>query len=145
MLQTAQGGLQASKGHSRLVMVPLPSCPARILEICRPRLKAWLKSRRVWNSDMKGNHERTAMGRKMRIPMVYSYILAISWMESHGPILRSTAPLLCLNLAQQGPRHAPPRQQEQHSTPSGSITNLRNSGPHTCAIYNTRGCYVTVV
>jgi hypothetical protein len=84
---------------------------------------------------MKGNHERTAMGRKMRIPMVYSYILAISRMESHGPILWSTAPLLCLNLAQQGPLHAPPGQQEQHSTWSGSMTNLLNRGPHSCAIY----------
>jgi hypothetical protein len=74
------------------------------------------------------------MGRKMRSPMVYSYILAISWMESHGPIFLSAAPVLCLNLAQQGPLHAPPVPYGQHSKWNGSMINLRNSGPHNCAI-----------
>lgn len=71
--------------------------------------------------------------------MVYSYILAISWMESHGPILRSTSRLLSLNLAQQRPLHAvPPVQHEQNRAQSGSVTNLRNNGPQSCAIYESK-------
>ena len=110
----AQRNVIITQAHQSC-FVPLPFWPARILEICSPRLKAWLKSSRVWNSDTKGNHDSTAMGNKMRSPMVYSYILAISWMESHGPILWSAAPVLCLNLAQQGPLHAAPVPNGQHS------------------------------
>jgi len=43
--------------------------PARIREISKPRLKAWLNMRRVWNVDTKGNQEKNAMGTKMSIPI----------------------------------------------------------------------------
>jgi len=43
--------------------------PARISEISKPLLKAWLNKRRVWKVDMNGNHEQIAMGTKMIIPI----------------------------------------------------------------------------
>jgi len=46
--------------------------PARIMEIWRPLLKAWLKSNLVWNSDTNGNHESTAKGMKITSPITYS-------------------------------------------------------------------------
>lgn len=61
--------------------------PARIFEISRPRLKAWLKRSRDWKVDMNGNHERIEMGAKMIIPIPASYILANSLTESHNPML----------------------------------------------------------
>ena len=66
---------------------PMSFCPARILEIWRPRLKAWLKSNRVWNSETKGNHDKKPMGRKRMRPMMLSYALPSSWMESHSIVL----------------------------------------------------------
>lgn len=60
--------------------------PARIIDICRPLLNAWLKSRRVWNSDTKGNHDRMAVGMKIMSPMMYSYALASSFIDSQNPM-----------------------------------------------------------
>lgn len=60
--------------------------PARIIEICRPLLNAWLKSKRVWNSDTNGNHDKMAMGMKMTRPMMYSYPLASSFIDSQNPM-----------------------------------------------------------
>ena len=59
--------------------------PARMREISRPRLNAWLKRKRDWNVDTKGNHEKKTMGTKMMAPIPASYILAISRTESHSP------------------------------------------------------------
>uniref|UniRef100_A0A0E0A5W8 Uncharacterized protein n=1 Tax=Oryza glumipatula TaxID=40148 RepID=A0A0E0A5W8_9ORYZ len=54
-------------------------------EIWRPRLKAWLKSSLVWNSETKGNHASTATGTKMRIPIRYSYPLERALTDPHSP------------------------------------------------------------
>ena len=43
--------------------------PARMREISRPRLKAWLKRRRVWNVETKGNQEHMATGTNMNMPI----------------------------------------------------------------------------
>lgn len=50
--------------------VVLSFLPARIIEICRPLLNAWLKSKRVWNSDTNGNHDKMAMGMKIMSPII---------------------------------------------------------------------------
>ena len=64
--------------------------PARIREICRPRLKAVLKSSRVWMVETKGSQARTATGAKITIPIPYSYVLAMGFTESHSPsVLRA--------------------------------------------------------
>ncbi|PIA48641.1 hypothetical protein AQUCO_01400909v1 [Aquilegia coerulea] len=47
-------------------------CPPRIREICKPRLNAWLKSMRVWNSETKGNQARNATGVNKSKPMITS-------------------------------------------------------------------------
>lgn len=60
--------------------------PAKIREIWRPRLKAWLKSNLVWNSDTNGNHARMATGVKIRIPIKYSYPLPRAFTGPHNPI-----------------------------------------------------------
>ena len=60
--------------------------PARIIEIWRPLLNAWLKSRRVWNSEANGNHDKMAIGMKSNKPIMYSYALASSFIESQNPI-----------------------------------------------------------
>lgn len=59
------------------------SFPARIIEICSPLLNAWLKSKRVWNSDMNGNQASMAVGMKIIRPITYSYALDSSFTESH--------------------------------------------------------------
>nr|GLL22792.1 hypothetical protein GW17_00015875 [Ipomoea trifida] len=46
--------------------------PARIMEIWRPLLKAWLKSNLVWNSETNGNHDNTTVGMKMISPIMHS-------------------------------------------------------------------------
>jgi hypothetical protein len=46
--------------------------PANRTEISRPRLKAWLKTRRVWKVEMKGNHEEAAIGMKRNVPIAAS-------------------------------------------------------------------------
>lgn len=60
--------------------------PARIREISRPRLKAWLNIIRVWKVDTKGNHEHSATGRNMSIPIPASYSLASDRIDFHIPI-----------------------------------------------------------
>lgn len=60
--------------------------PARIREISRPRLNAWLNINLVWNVDTNGNQENNAMGMKMSIPMPASYSRAIDLMDFHSPI-----------------------------------------------------------
>lgn len=59
--------------------------PARIIEIWRPLLKAWLKSSRVWNSDTNGNQDKTTIGANMNSPMIHSYARANSITESQIP------------------------------------------------------------
>lgn len=61
--------------------------PARMREISRPRLNAWLKRRRDWKVETNGNHERIATGIKISAPIPASYILANSLTESHNPRL----------------------------------------------------------
>ena len=77
-------GIKLVSGHSNS---PIPFWPARILEIWRPRLNAWLNSSRVWNSETKGNHDRKPMGRKRMRPIIFSYDLPSSMMESHSMVL----------------------------------------------------------
>lgn len=48
-------------------------CPPRIREICKPLLKAWLKSILVWNSETNGNHAKKATGVKRSKPIITSY------------------------------------------------------------------------
>lgn len=43
--------------------------PARMREISRPLLNAWLNISRVWNVDINGNHDNMTIGTKMNIPM----------------------------------------------------------------------------
>lgn len=62
--------------------------PARIMEISSPRLKAWLKRRRDWNVEMKGNHESRAIGANMSIPIAASQIRPNSRTVSHKPRIR---------------------------------------------------------
>lgn len=64
--------------------------PARMMEISSPRLNAWLKRRRDWKVEINGNHDSTAIGAKMIIPIPASYILANSRTESHKPRLLTT-------------------------------------------------------
>lgn len=59
--------------------------PARIREISNPRLNAWLNIRRVWNVEMNGNHEKSAIGTKMSIPIPASYKRAMERMDFHNP------------------------------------------------------------
>lgn len=60
--------------------------PAKIRWICRPRLKAWLKSSLVWNSETNGNQARNATGPKITYPIKYSYPLAKALTDPHIPI-----------------------------------------------------------
>lgn len=60
------------------------------MEISRPRLNAWLKSRRDWNVEINGNQDNTAMGAKIVNPIPASYILANSRTESHKPKLHTS-------------------------------------------------------
>ena len=64
--------------------------PARMREISRPRLKAWLNRMRDWNVDTKGNHEKNTMGAKITAPIPASYIREISRTESHSPRVFTT-------------------------------------------------------
>lgn len=57
--------------------------PAKIRDISRPRLKAWLNTSRVWKVETKGNHDRKATGMKMIIPIHASYIRATSRTDFH--------------------------------------------------------------
>lgn len=59
--------------------------PARMREISKPRLKAWLNRSRVWKVDINGNHEQMAMGTKMIIPMPASYSRARERTIFHKP------------------------------------------------------------
>lgn len=43
--------------------------PAKMREISKPRLKAWLNTNRVWKVEMKGNHDKNAMGIKIIMPI----------------------------------------------------------------------------
>lgn len=58
--------------------------PARMREISRPRLKAWLKRRRVWKVDTKGNQEPMATGMKMNMPIPASYSRARVRIDFHS-------------------------------------------------------------
>jgi hypothetical protein len=64
--------------------------PARMMEISSPRLNAWLKRRRDWKVEMNGNHDNTAIGTKISIPIPASYILANSRTDSQSPKLLTT-------------------------------------------------------
>ena len=75
--------------------VSLSFFPARIIEIWRPRLKAWLNSSLVWNSDTNGNQDKTAMGVKIESPIMYSYALPNSLIESQNPSPLSTPRSAC--------------------------------------------------
>ncbi len=63
--------------------------PANRTEISRPRLKAWLKTRRVWKVDMKGNHDNDAIGMKRSVPIAASKRRAIARTEFHNPAHRN--------------------------------------------------------
>lgn len=54
-------------------------------EISRPRLKAWLNIIRVWKVETNGNHEQSATGRKMSIPIPASNSLARDRTDFHIP------------------------------------------------------------
>lgn len=60
--------------------------PARISEISRPRLKAWLYISLVWNVETNGNHEHKAIGMNTMIPIAASYNRAMDRMDFHNPI-----------------------------------------------------------
>lgn len=70
---------------TQVILALLSFRPARILEIWSPLLNAWLKSKRVWNSETNGNQERTATGISMMSPIKYSYALPNSLIESQNP------------------------------------------------------------
>ena len=57
--------------------------PARIREISKPLLNAWLNISRVWKVDINGSHERMTMGIKMNIPMPASYKRASDRTDFH--------------------------------------------------------------
>ncbi len=59
--------------------------PARMREISKPLLKAWLNRSRVWKVDMKGNQEKMAIGTKMIIPVPASYRRASERTVFHRP------------------------------------------------------------
>lgn len=59
--------------------------PARMREISKPLLKAWLNRSRVWKVDMKGNQEKMAIGTKMIIPVPASYRRARERTVFHRP------------------------------------------------------------
>jgi hypothetical protein len=59
--------------------------PAKMREICRPRLKAVLNSSLVWIVETKGSQARTATGAKIKIPIPYSYVRAMALTESQRP------------------------------------------------------------
>lgn len=61
--------------------------PAKMREICRPLLNAWLNSNLVWNSETNENHARTATGVNRTTPIMYSYPLARALTELHMPSL----------------------------------------------------------
>lgn len=60
--------------------------PARIIEIWRPLLKAWLKSSLIWNSDTKGNQDKITIGMNITKDIMHSYALANSIKEFQNPI-----------------------------------------------------------
>lgn len=59
--------------------------PARIRWIWSPRLNAWLKSNRVWNSETNGNHANIATGAKRISPIMYSYPLPRALTDPQNP------------------------------------------------------------
>ncbi|RWW20034.1 hypothetical protein GW17_00015875 [Ensete ventricosum] len=76
-------------------------------DICSPRLKAWLKSSLVWNSDTKGNQASTATGAKITTPITYSYPRAKALTEPHSPspfITGRSACDICTNHTTSGVR-----------------------------------------
>lgn len=73
--------------HSLLLAERSLLCPPRIREICKPLLKAWLKSIRVWNSETNGNHEKNATGVKRSKPITTSYPRASALTEPQNPVL----------------------------------------------------------
>lgn len=60
--------------------------PARMSEISRPRLKAWLNISLVWNVETNGNHEEKAIGMKIITPIAASYKRPIDRTDFHSPI-----------------------------------------------------------
>ena len=64
--------------------------PAKISEISRPRLNAWLNINRVWNVEINGNHEHKAIGTNISIPIPASYNLASDLTDFHNPIFFNT-------------------------------------------------------
>lgn len=60
--------------------------PARISEISKPLLKAWLNINLVWNVETNGNHEKNAIGTNISIPIPASYNRAIDRIDFHNPI-----------------------------------------------------------
>lgn len=60
--------------------------PSRIIEIWRPLLKAWLKSNLVWNSETKGNQDKTTTGMNINTDIAHSYALANSIIDFQNPI-----------------------------------------------------------
>lgn len=57
--------------------------PAKIRWIWSPRLKAWLNSSLVWNSETNGNQASTATGAKMTKAIMYSYPRARAFTDPH--------------------------------------------------------------
>lgn len=71
--------------HSLLLEERSLLCPPRIREICKPLLKAWLKSILVWNSETNGNHAKKATGVKRSKPIIISYPRASARTDPQNP------------------------------------------------------------
>lgn len=69
--------------------------PAKIVEMWRPLLIAWLKSKRVWISDTNGNTDKTAIGMKIMSPIMYSHAIASSFIDSQAPIALKNGLFAC--------------------------------------------------
>lgn len=87
-------------GHRSLVynhslLVRSLFCPPRIREICKPLLKAWLKSILVWNSETNGNHAKKATGVKSSKPIITSYPRASARTEPQSTVLAMSGLQAC--------------------------------------------------
>ena len=74
-----------AKRMSQLCMFAL--FPARMRDISNPRLNASLNRSRDWKVETNGNHDNTAMGTKIIMPVPASYMRDTSRTQSHNPKL----------------------------------------------------------
>ena len=59
-----------TENHIPVYHIPvLGLFPARMRDISKPRLNAWLNMSLVWNVDIKGNQEKNAIGMNTSMPI----------------------------------------------------------------------------